>query len=89
MKFSITLITLISTVLGHLGNIPSCAVNCIEQSVVKVTGCGSTDVDCACPHFDDIENDAIPCVISSQGCGPDANHDQIVAAAQALCAGHE
>ncbi|KAL7940214.1 hypothetical protein V8C42DRAFT_349673 [Trichoderma barbatum] len=85
MQFSIVFMTFIASALAQFGDVPACAVACIEQSVVDVTGCGPTDLACSCAHSAEVGAAAGPCILSSRGCGPNANIAQITAAAAALC----
>lgn len=70
MKFTLALATFVAAVYGQtVGDIPACAVPCIQAAIAQDTTCATDDFACACKSFDAIETDSTPCVIAA--CGAD------------------
>ncbi|PTB37630.1 uncharacterized protein TrAFT101_005492 [Trichoderma asperellum] len=85
MKFTLALATFVAAVYGQtVGDIPSCAIPCLDAAITKDTNCATTDYACACKSFNAIETDATACVVAA--CGADVAINQVLPAVQALCA---
>lgn len=68
MKFTLALATFVVAVYGQtVGDIPSCAIPCINAAITKDTTCSTTDFKCACKSFNAIEADSTTCVITACG----------------------
>ncbi|KAL7927009.1 hypothetical protein ACQKWADRAFT_308931 [Trichoderma austrokoningii] len=87
MKFTLALATFVAAVYGQtVGDIPSCAIPCIEGAITSSTTCSATDFACACEpaNFQAIEDASLDCVVAD--CGADVAINQVLPAVQALCA---
>ncbi|KAL7897171.1 hypothetical protein HDV63DRAFT_87711 [Trichoderma sp. SZMC 28014] len=87
MKFTLVLATFVAAVYGQtVGDIPPCAVPCIESAITSATTCSATDFVCACQtaNFNAIQAASLSCVITA--CGADVAINQVLPAVQALCA---
>ncbi|KAL7955784.1 hypothetical protein V8C34DRAFT_326923 [Trichoderma compactum] len=87
MKFTLVLATFAAVAYGQtLGDIPTCAVLCIQNSIASVTTCAAGDYACACSsaNFQNVENASVACVVSA--CGIDEAINVVLPAVQAFCA---
>lgn len=50
-------------------DIPSCALDCLDEAITSKTSCTTTDYTCVCKNFDSIQGSATSCVIKA--CGAD------------------
>ncbi|EFY88371.1 hypothetical protein J3459_011277 [Metarhizium acridum] len=88
MKFfavaAITMAALVSA--QSAGDVPSCALPCLEDSVKKTTSCDKTDFKCICKeqNFSKVQGDATSCVLAK--CGSDVALNKVLPATQKLCA---
>lgn len=65
-------------------DIPSCALDCLDNAVKASTNCATTDYACVCAHFDELQGSSTTCVIKA--CGSDVAINKVLPAVQALCA---
>ncbi|KAK4210371.1 hypothetical protein QBC37DRAFT_377086 [Rhypophila decipiens] len=65
------------------GNVPDCAVNCINDSLTKYTDCKEQDAVCMCNNFQAGYWPAIGCVLDA--CGHTVAQDEAFPAVQKLC----
>ncbi|KAL6803219.1 hypothetical protein GGI42DRAFT_324092 [Trichoderma sp. SZMC 28013] len=87
MKFTLVLATFAAVTYGQtLGDIPPCAVPCIQSAIASATTCSATDYACACSsaNFQNVENASITCVVTA--CGADEAINVVLPAVQAFCA---
>lgn len=72
MQYAIAAIVLAAVAQAQtLGDIPSCAVPCLDDAVSANTSCATTDVACICKpdNFAKVQGAATSCVIEK--CGAD------------------
>lgn len=71
MKFiTIASLAMASLAVGQsLGDLPSCALPCLNDAVKQSTTCSVTDVACICKKFDAIQGAAAGCILKA--CGQD------------------
>ncbi|KAM7197478.1 hypothetical protein V8F20_006623, partial [Naviculisporaceae sp. PSN 640] len=98
MKFVATLVTVAVGILGVAvqaghddvltltGNVPNCAVKCLNDAFTKNTDCKAEDAACMCKptNYDDGYALAANCVL--QACGPEAALTEVLPAVTTLCA---
>ncbi|KOS18133.1 Receptor-transporting protein 3 [Escovopsis weberi] len=85
MKYSAAILALVAAASAQsLSDLPSCAKKCLDDSIAKVTKCTTDDLPCVCKNFDDIEGDALSCVV--EACGAAVALSEVQPAAQKLCA---
>ncbi|KAL6815480.1 hypothetical protein GGI42DRAFT_311639 [Trichoderma sp. SZMC 28013] len=85
MKFTLVLATFAAAAYGqNTGNIPSCALPCIDAAITANTKCALDDFACVCKDFSAVQAEATSCVISK--CGTDVAINKVLPATQALCA---
>lgn len=52
-----------------VGDLPECAIPCIEDAVASASDCSIDDLACLCGEISAIQADATTCVLSE--CGPE------------------
>ncbi|KAK9438590.1 Extracellular membrane protein, CFEM domain protein [Metarhizium brunneum] len=86
MKFlAIASLAMASLAAGQsLADLPSCALDCLNDAVKQGTTCSATDLPCICSKFDVIQGAAAGCILSA--CGQDVALNEVLPATQKLCA---
>ncbi|RFU78009.1 extracellular membrane, cfem domain [Trichoderma arundinaceum] len=87
MKFTVVLATFVAAAYGQtIGDIPPCAIPCIQNAIATETTCAANDFKCACQtdNFNAILAASTSCVIAA--CGADTAINKVLPAVQALCA---
>lgn len=72
MKFTLALATFVAAAYGQtLGDIPACAVPCIQNAIAADTTCAAGDYACACEtqNFNAVLAGSTSCVVAA--CGAD------------------
>lgn len=70
MKYSFAIAALAAAVSAQsLGDVPKCAIPCLDDAIASKTKCDKTDLTCVCKNFDDVRSAATSCVITK--CGSD------------------
>lgn len=72
MKFTLVLATFVAAVYGQtVGDIPACAVPCIQNAIASATTCSATDFACVCEtaNFNAVQAASLNCVVAA--CGAD------------------
>ncbi|KAM7203306.1 hypothetical protein V8F33_002297 [Rhypophila sp. PSN 637] len=65
------------------GNIPDCAVNCVNDSLTKYTDCKEQDAVCMCKNFEAGYWSAISCVLNT--CGQEVAEEEAFPSVTKLC----
>ena len=86
LSFYIVLVCLAPVICSygqHRGDIPSCALPCLDDSIKMNTKCDITDISCVCKSFIAIQGDATSCFITA--CGADVALTKALPATKQLC----
>ncbi|KAI2622799.1 hypothetical protein GGS26DRAFT_245866 [Hypomontagnella submonticulosa] len=84
MKFAVAAVTLAALASAQsLGDIPQCAVKCIDDARASSTDCTATDYVCICKNKDTLTTAASSCVIGA--CGLDVATNQVLPAVNKFC----
>ncbi|KAK2923841.1 Extracellular membrane protein, CFEM domain [Fusarium oxysporum f. sp. vasinfectum] len=84
MKYSFAIAALAAAVSAQsLGDVPKCAIPCLDDAIASKTKCDKTDLTCVCKNFDDVRSAATSCVITK--CGSDVAINEVLPATEKLC----
>ncbi|KAF4944025.1 hypothetical protein FGADI_12970 [Fusarium gaditjirri] len=84
MKYSFAIAALAAAVSAQtLGDVPKCAIPCLDDAIASKTKCDKTDLTCVCKNFDDVRSAATGCVITK--CGSDVAINEVLPATEKLC----
>ncbi|KAI0381240.1 hypothetical protein F5Y04DRAFT_86523 [Hypomontagnella monticulosa] len=84
MKYAVAAVTLAALASAQsLGDIPQCAVKCIDDARASSTDCTATDYVCICKNKDTLTTAASGCVIGA--CGLDVATNQVIPAVNKFC----
>ncbi|KAM0354295.1 hypothetical protein ACHAPU_001339 [Fusarium lateritium] len=84
MKYSFAFAALVAAVQAQsLGDVPKCAIPCLDKAIASESSCDTTDLACVCKNFDDIRSAATSCVIDE--CGSDVAISEVLPATEKLC----
>jgi hypothetical protein len=84
MKYSFAFAALVAAVQAQsLGDVPKCAIPCLDKAIASESSCDKTDLACVCKNFDDIRSAATSCVIDE--CGSDVAINEVLPATEKLC----
>ncbi|KAJ4263006.1 hypothetical protein NW762_006619 [Fusarium torreyae] len=84
MKYSFAIAALVAAVSAQsLGDVPKCAIPCLDDAIASKTKCDKTDLACVCKDFDSVRSAATSCVIEK--CGSDVAINEVLPATEKLC----
>ena len=70
MKYSLAILAVAAAVSAQsLGDVPKCAIPCLDEGIASETSCDKTDIACVCENFEKIQGAATSCVLKD--CGAD------------------
>lgn len=71
------------TAAQSIADLPQCSLSCL-LSGVSATGCGSTDLACACKNADKLTPSVVPCV--QKACPSSSDQEKVMSVLSGLCA---
>lgn len=70
MKYAFAAIALAAVARAQtLGDVPKCAIPCLDEAIKSETTCAIEDLACVCENFSAIQGVATGCVL--EACGPE------------------
>lgn len=85
MKYSFAVAALVAVVSAQsIGDVPACAVTCIDNARSSATSCSQEDVACICKNQAALTAAGTPCVLEK--CGAEKALNEVLPAVKAICA---